>query len=163
MKIVMMIAAMILGQFHHTSVPHHGVIYVQETVNGNADSALRSAIAFDGRYTTSKIKIHRCDSSHYCVKIGFGSTGNALPANAPKGAYVAAVTTWFHNGAKIVVNRHSMPYSMKIRMFEHELGHAFGLEHNSHCTSVMYYALTCHGHLSPQAFTKHERSILKGN
>ena len=50
-------------------------IYVQEYLSGSYDKALRSAIAFDGKYTHSRIVIHHCDSSHRCITV----RANGLP------------------------------------------------------------------------------------
>lgn len=144
------------------AVALHPDIQVVETVTGAGDVALRQAIAFDGRYTTSHIRIVRaCAAGHYCIHVRYGNPD----AHVPKGYYAIATTTYQTGGAVITINRHlSLTASAKRRMYEHELGHALGIyAHNPKCTSVMYFSLTCtkHGHLSPERFTPAERAILR--
>lgn len=152
----------IFGSFsvtHSTTV--RPTIYVQESVSGNADRALRQALRFDARYTKSRLIVHKCDTSHYCIQIRYGTPST----KAPKGYTVQAETGRGARSALITINRKvNQSYALKVRMYEHELGHAFGLSHNPRCTSIMYYALRCnagHGRISPERFTAGERKILR--
>jgi hypothetical protein len=154
---IMVLLGMFPSQLASThSNSHRSVIYVQESVTGSFDGALRKAVSFDGRYTRSRLVIHRCDRKHECIRV---SQGRITQAGVSGNAFVAAQTT----GTHVVANVRSkgLTYGQQVRMFEHELGHALGLGHNPRCTSVMYYKLTCHGHLSPQTFDYDERQVLK--
>lgn len=131
-------------------------VYVQESVSSRADLALRQAIRFDNRYTRDRMVVHQCNASHYCIRIRYGTPSiKGAIAETSRGAHTATIT----------VNRKmSASYTVKVRMYEHELGHAFGLGHNPKCTSLMYAYLGCnrgHGRVSPERFTTGERKILR--
>lgn len=128
-------------------------IYIQSSLTGSYTTALKAAIKFDGKYTHSRLTIHRCDNTHRCIII--------------KGAKLNKNTrglTWPSNTrATIEINTHySQSNRIKEIVIAHELGHGLGIiKHNPRCTSVMYHSLYCNGHLIPLSFTASERKILK--
>lgn len=158
--IILAITNLIAGFTAQQSTAVHPTVYIQESVSGTGDLALRQAIRFDGRYTDSRLVIHKCDTSHYCIRVRYGTP----TVRAPQGYTVQAETSRGARTALITINPAThLSYTVKVRMYEHELGHAFGLGHNPRCTSLMYYALHCgngYGKVSPQKFTAAERRIL---
>jgi hypothetical protein len=106
-----------------------------------------------GQYTGSQLVRGACQPGARCIVV---TESGSLPRTFGAVTYPGPT-------AYIELNstRRGSSAGTRLRIVTHEMGHANGIEwHNPSCVSVMYYALTCHGHPTPLNFTWSERQVL---
>lgn len=134
-------------------------VMIQESLGGEWDTALRQSISFLDRYTKTRMVIGSCRAyAARCVTVRYGSpakrswVGQCGPSCGPSRAVSGIVIrkTWQGSG----------PVAAKKRLLTHELGHAFGLGHNTRFSSVMYGWVYRNWVPCPYSFTAAERRLL---
>lgn len=133
--------------------PRPGRVIVHETLSGSWDRALRSAMPFVDRYTTSTMRRGRCNATNRCIIVRHGT--------APGRARGWAAGGTSHRCTITVERIPGAPWSYRRALLEHELAHCFGVGHNARPTSRMYAPLVHRGKLVPRKFTAGERAILR--
>jgi hypothetical protein len=114
------------------------------------------AVAFVDKYTGSVMRFGKCRAGARCIVI---REDWHLPS------LWAGVTYPGSPRATIKLNptRRKISWAQRYDTIVHELGHASGVyTHNSSCSSVMYFAVTCpNGHVPSVAFSKGEKATLR--
>ncbi|MBV9267697.1 MAG: matrixin family metalloprotease [Acidobacteriaceae bacterium] len=108
-----------------------------DTTNPVAAVALRKALHFWS--TVLDVEFHE-DASQSCALAIVDATGNILTENNDVAR--AQFTDWDNFQGWIAFDPHISEYMSSEEIYAtaiHELGHIFGLVHNSHPSSVMYY------------------------
>lgn len=146
----------ILPNKAHAAVRWNGVVInVDSNLPRSWNGPLATAIHTIDPYTASAIRIQKCTPSFtaHCIYIRKGAVRD-LPGQRTMGS--TTVNGWISN----ITIEPGSPFAYRTALLVHELGHAFNLQHNPRCTSIMYHNLTCNGRMLPTTFTPGERRIL---
>ena len=128
-----------------------GTVYVHSSLANSAwNKSVVTATSFIDGYTGSSIRNTHCKAGSRCIEIRFGNvSGTSLGR------------TVCHNSNCTITVKRNTPVRYRTLLAVHELGHAFGLNHNPRCVSIMYPYRTCWARLNGSPFTTTEKALLR--